>query len=51
LTERGARQLEALGELHVEELARLAPTMHALWNALERAGEAYPAARPRDGAM
>jgi hypothetical protein len=25
--------------------------MHAFWNALERAGEAYPAARPRDGAM
>jgi DNA-binding MarR family transcriptional regulator len=47
LTERGARQLEALSELHVEELAHLAPTMHALWGALERAGGAHPAAPPR----
>jgi DNA-binding MarR family transcriptional regulator len=45
LTERGARQLEALSELHVEELAHLAPTMHALWDALERAGDGHPAAR------
>jgi DNA-binding MarR family transcriptional regulator len=45
LTEGGARQLEALSELHVEELAHLAPTMHALWDALERAGDGHPAAR------
>jgi DNA-binding MarR family transcriptional regulator len=50
LTERGARQLEALSELHVEELAHLAPTMHVLWDALERTGEAHPAAPPRDAA-
>ena len=35
LTDRGARQLEALSEQHLEELAHLAPTMHALWGALE----------------
>ena len=35
LTDRGARQLEALSEQHLEELAHLAPTMHALWDALE----------------
>lgn len=50
LTERGARQLEALSELHVDELSHLAPTMHTLWDALERAGEAHPAAPPRDAA-
>jgi DNA-binding MarR family transcriptional regulator len=42
LTERGAAQLEALSELHLEELAHLAPTMHALWDALEHP---HPAAR------
>src|SRR5215218_9933279 len=47
LTDTGSRQLEALSELHLEELAHLAPTMHALWEALERAGEAHPAAPPR----
>ena len=53
LTEQGARQLEALSEQHLEELAHLAPTMHALWNALEHAGPGeldgspHPAARPR----
>ena len=35
LTERGAAQLETLSELHLTELAHLAPTMHALWAALE----------------
>jgi DNA-binding MarR family transcriptional regulator len=35
LTDQGARQLEALSEQHLEELAHLAPTMHALWDALE----------------
>ena len=36
LTDQGMRQLEALSELHLEELAHLAPTMHTLWDALER---------------
>jgi DNA-binding MarR family transcriptional regulator len=35
LTERGSRRLEALSELHLAELEHLAPTMHALWEALE----------------
>jgi DNA-binding MarR family transcriptional regulator len=35
LTEKGSAQLEALSELHLEELEHLAPTMHALWKALE----------------
>jgi DNA-binding MarR family transcriptional regulator len=53
LTEKGSQQLEALSELHLEELSHLAPTMHVLWDALERAGdqdpleERHPAARPR----
>jgi DNA-binding MarR family transcriptional regulator len=41
LTEDGSRQLEALSELHLEELAHLAPTMHVLWDALE----GHPAGR------
>jgi DNA-binding MarR family transcriptional regulator len=35
LTDRGSRQLDALSELHLGELEHLAPTMHALWAALE----------------
>jgi DNA-binding MarR family transcriptional regulator len=35
LTEQGSDQLAALSELHLEELEHLAPTMHALWEALE----------------
>lgn len=35
LTANGSAQLEALSEQHLEELAHLAPTMHALWDALE----------------
>ena len=35
LTERGAEQLDTLSELHLTELAHLAPTMQALWSALE----------------
>ena len=35
LTEQGATQLDTLSELHLAELAHLAPTMHALWAALE----------------
>jgi DNA-binding MarR family transcriptional regulator len=50
LTDLGARHLAALSELHLEELAHLAPTMHALWDALEDArdgaGNAHPAAPP-----
>jgi DNA-binding MarR family transcriptional regulator len=48
LTDAGSRRLEALSELHLEELAHLAPTMHALWDALEHAGSegAHPAAPP-----
>jgi DNA-binding MarR family transcriptional regulator len=49
LTDLGSAQLEALSELHLEELAHLAPTMHALWAALERGrdGAPHPAAPPR----
>jgi DNA-binding MarR family transcriptional regulator len=49
LTDEGSRQLEALSELHLEELAHLVPTMHALWQALERDGDGdpHPAAPPR----
>ena len=35
LTEKGSDQLETLSELHLEELEHLAPTMAALWEALE----------------
>ena len=44
LTAHGSAQLEALSELHLEELAHLAPTMHALWDALD-GYPAHPAAR------
>ncbi len=44
LTADGSRQLEALSELHLEELAHLAPTMHALWDALDGHPE-HPAGR------
>jgi DNA-binding MarR family transcriptional regulator len=56
LTDEGSRQLEALSELHLEELAHLAPTMHALWEALERDSDGgprstpHPAAPPREPA-
>jgi DNA-binding MarR family transcriptional regulator len=50
LTKKGSQQLEALSELHLDELSHLAPAMHALWDALERAGETpeerHPAAKP-----
>jgi DNA-binding MarR family transcriptional regulator len=54
LTEHGAAQLETLSEQHLEELAHLAPTMHALWDALERGRDGasaftpHPAAPPLD---
>jgi DNA-binding MarR family transcriptional regulator len=47
LTERGAAQLEALSEQHLEELAHLAPTLQALWRALDETGDGHPAAPPR----
>jgi DNA-binding MarR family transcriptional regulator len=37
LTARGSERLEALSELHLEELANLAPAMHTLWDFLEHA--------------
>jgi DNA-binding MarR family transcriptional regulator len=40
LTAKGAARLETLSELHLQELEHLAPTMHALWDALERSGRA-----------
>jgi DNA-binding MarR family transcriptional regulator len=52
LTAKGSKQLEALSELHLEELSHLAPTINALWDALEEAGHQeapdarHPAARP-----
>jgi DNA-binding MarR family transcriptional regulator len=39
LTALGAERLDALAEVHMEELARLAPTMEALWRTF---GEASP---------
>jgi DNA-binding MarR family transcriptional regulator len=48
LTELGARKLEELSELHLEELAHLAPTMQALWDALEAADGAHPAGLARE---
>jgi DNA-binding MarR family transcriptional regulator len=38
LTTKGSQRLEALSELHLEELSHLTPAMHALSDALERAG-------------
>ena len=54
LTSDGSRRLATLSELHLEELAHLAPTMQALWEALEYAGDGdtsgtpHPAAPPSD---
>jgi DNA-binding MarR family transcriptional regulator len=50
LTDKGARQLEALSELHLEELAHLAPTMHTLWEALERDRDGGPRTTPHPAA-
>jgi DNA-binding MarR family transcriptional regulator len=49
VTDRGSAQLEALSAQHLEELAHLAPTLRALWDALERGrdGTPHPAAPPR----
>ena len=35
LTDKGLRQLESLSEQHLAELKHLAPTMRALWSAVE----------------
>lgn len=50
LTDKGSRQLEALSELHLEELAHLAPTLHALWEALERDSDGGPRRTPHPAA-
>jgi DNA-binding MarR family transcriptional regulator len=51
LTGEGSARLEALSAQHLEELAHLAPTMHALWDALERSGSHHGIApRSRDTA-
>jgi DNA-binding MarR family transcriptional regulator len=50
LTSQGARRLEALSEQHLEELAHLAPTMHALWDALEHARQRDPNGTPHPAA-
>jgi len=46
LTPAGEAKLDSLAETHREELSHLAPTMGALWQALERAAEPHPARRP-----
>jgi DNA-binding MarR family transcriptional regulator len=50
LTVMGSRQLEALSELHLEELAHLAPTMQALWEALEHDSDGGPRSTPHPAA-
>lgn len=47
LTSAGIDKLDALSELHLEEIAHLAPTMQALWGAIEQASRTtpHPAAR------
>jgi hypothetical protein len=50
LTDVGSRQLEALSELHLEELAHLAPTMQALWEALEHDSDGGPRRTPHPAA-
>ena len=51
LTDEGCARLETLSEQHLDELAQLAPTMHALWDALEHGRDgaspstSHPAAR------
>jgi DNA-binding MarR family transcriptional regulator len=49
LTKQGLEKLDALAAAHLEELSHLAPTMHALWAAVEQANGDHPAARPQDG--
>jgi DNA-binding MarR family transcriptional regulator len=53
LTPAGEAKLDALAELHIEELAHLAPTMRTLWRQLEQSDGSSPhpagrsSARPR----
>lgn len=42
LTEAGTAMLNRLGETHLAELAHLAPTMRALWDALEANASSAP---------
>jgi DNA-binding MarR family transcriptional regulator len=49
LTDLGSKRLDALAELHIEELTGLAPTMQALWRTLgttPASNDPGPAARP-----
>jgi DNA-binding MarR family transcriptional regulator len=48
LTAAGRDRLDALTEVHLQEIAHLAPTMRALWRALEGrdGGGRHPAGRP-----
>jgi DNA-binding MarR family transcriptional regulator len=50
LTDAGSSRLEKLSELHLEELAHLSPTMHALWDALERDRDGGPRDTPHPAA-
>jgi DNA-binding MarR family transcriptional regulator len=50
LTDEGSARLAALSEQHLAELAHLAPTMHALWDALERTAHQGIAPRSRETA-
>jgi DNA-binding MarR family transcriptional regulator len=42
LTEHGAAMLESLSEVHLRELAQLAPTMRALWAAIDESADESP---------
>jgi len=46
LTSTGIEKLDRLSEAHLEELAHLAPTMRALWRAIEQAEAQTAVARP-----
>jgi DNA-binding MarR family transcriptional regulator len=48
LTPFGTERLQALSELHLEELSRLAPTMEALWHALSQSRDAHLHDLPTD---
>jgi DNA-binding MarR family transcriptional regulator len=45
LTSAGRQKLDALTELHLKEIAHLAPTMRTLWGAIEEASHTTPQAR------
>jgi DNA-binding MarR family transcriptional regulator len=47
LSSTGIEKLDRLSEAHLEELAHLAPTMQALWRALEKVDDAGPKGRGR----